>query len=348
MDGTPLLLVGGEDHRSGQEADTEAHFAAVEAWARLRFPVVQVEHRWSGQVFESVDGLPYVGRVDGAANVYFASGFGGNGLTLGTAAAIDLAAMILGEHAPESVFRPGRYKPVASAARFLRDNANVAWRVLVERMHSPGGPAMSDIEPGKGCITEVEGKKAAVYRSPAGRLHILSPVCPHAGGIVQWNAAASTWDCPLHGSRFLPTGEVLSGPASQHLCQAESLKPGEERSLSDLLLDYVAKGYTCELLAAKDGRIRCPGCESSGAASDGRIEAFHRFEGDSDPGDNCVLVAIRLPMANGSECRGVMVIGFGPAASPDQNDVLSALEFDTDVRLHESTNPPPSVNPANP
>jgi hypothetical protein len=47
--------------------------------------------------------------------------------------------------------------------------------------------------------------------------HIVSPVCPHLGGIVNWNDADEAWECPLHGSRFAPDGTLLEGPATSDL-----------------------------------------------------------------------------------------------------------------------------------
>jgi Rieske Fe-S protein len=57
----------------------------------------------------------------------------------------------------------------------------------------------------------------AAYRDPKGNVVTLSPVCTHLGCLVSWNAAESTWDCPCHGSRFKPTGQVLAGPAEAPL-----------------------------------------------------------------------------------------------------------------------------------
>jgi Rieske Fe-S protein len=42
------------------------------------------------------------------------------------------------------------------------------------------------------------------------------------GCIVQWNTAQRSWDCPCHGARYAPTGEVLEGPALTGLAREEA------------------------------------------------------------------------------------------------------------------------------
>lgn len=232
----PLLLIGGEDHKTGQEPDTSARFLALEAYARARFPVNEIARRWSGEVFEPVDGLPYIGRLGSEQNVFAATGFAGAGLTMGTVAALDIGRLILSGEASTSLLRPQRYKPVASAPNFLRENANVAWHMIADRVPGAGMPRVEEIPNGQGRIAVVEGSQTAVYRAPNGQLHFLSPVCPHVGGIVQWNATAASWDCPLHGSRFSPTGEVLAGPACEGLRAVAPPKVTESPAETDLSL----------------------------------------------------------------------------------------------------------------
>lgn len=229
----PVLLIGGEDHKTGQEPNPAAHFSALEGYARHRFAVNEVAWRWSGEVFEPVDGLPYIGRLGSEQNVFAATGFAGAGLTMGTVAALDISRLILGGGRSTSALRPQRYKPVASAPKFIRENANVAWHLIADRISGAGVPRVDEVPRGEGRIAVVEGSQTAVYRAPNGQLHYLSPVCPHVGGIVQWNAAAASWDCPLHGSRFSPTGEVLAGPACNGLRVVEPPKPTETTETTD-------------------------------------------------------------------------------------------------------------------
>ena len=60
----------------------------------------------------------------------------------------------------------------------------------------------------------------AVHRDERGELHACSAVCPHLGGIVDWNETERTWDCPCHGSRFDALGRILHGPANSDLASA--------------------------------------------------------------------------------------------------------------------------------
>ena len=61
--GNEILIVGGEDHKTGQADDFEQRFQRLEDWARARWPKAgEVVFQWSGQVMEPVDGLGFIGR----------------------------------------------------------------------------------------------------------------------------------------------------------------------------------------------------------------------------------------------------------------------------------------------
>ena len=100
--------------------------------------------------------------------------------------------------------------------RLLRQRLEAA---LGDRLTGPDVESAAAIRPGEGKLVEHEGHRAAVYRDPQGVLRVMSPVCTHLGCIVHWNAAAATWDCPCHGGRYLPTGDVLSGPPTRGLAE---------------------------------------------------------------------------------------------------------------------------------
>ncbi len=208
-----LLIVGGEDHKTGQKDDGYDRFAYLESWTRERFRIGEVEYEWSGQVMEPVDGLGYVGRNPGdKGHILVATGDSGHGMTHGTIAGILLTDLILGRPNPwQTLYDPSR-KSVRSAAEYVKENVNVAKQYL--DYVSPGEVgSVDEIRPGHGALVRQGLTKLAVYRDEHGALHALSAVCTHLGCIVHWNSLEGTWDCPCHGSRFGTDGRVLNGPA---------------------------------------------------------------------------------------------------------------------------------------
>ena len=216
----PVVIVGGEDHKTGTEPDTEARFRTLATWASARLPVERVDYRWSGQIIEPVDGLPYIGLNTASEHVHVATGYSGNGMTFGVLAGLMTSAAILGRPNPYgALYDATRFTPRASLKDYVVENLDFPKYVLRDRLTNAdaerGDPA--DVRAGDGRILVVDGRKYAVCRTPAGELHTLSPVCPHMQCDVSWNRAEGTWDCPCHGSRFTASGEVLNGPAVSSL-----------------------------------------------------------------------------------------------------------------------------------
>jgi glycine/D-amino acid oxidase-like deaminating enzyme/nitrite reductase/ring-hydroxylating ferredoxin subunit len=213
--GRPVLLVGGEDHRVGQDLDNERRFTALSEWLRERFPDAgEIVSQWSGQVFEPSDGLAYIGRNPGQERVLVLTGFSGNGMSYSGLGAELIADLVQGADSPcQSLYDPAR-KPSSLGAvrRFVRENLNV-----VGQYSDWLGPAdvarPEDIPRGQGAVLRRGLRRVAVYVDELGLSHELSASCPHLGGVVAWNAAERSWDCPCHGSRFDPYGTVIEGPA---------------------------------------------------------------------------------------------------------------------------------------
>jgi glycine/D-amino acid oxidase-like deaminating enzyme/nitrite reductase/ring-hydroxylating ferredoxin subunit len=211
------LMVGGESHKAGQSDATE-RYAALERWARERFDVDQIEHRWATQDNMPADTLPFVGRLwPFSDRVLTATGLRKWGIAMGTAAAAMLSDLVSGRDNPwASTFSPLRLHPKAGATSFVKENANVAAHFFADRLVR-GGSA-SDLAPGEGRVIGDGLAQRAVYRDDGGTVHTLSARCTHLGCIVRFNGAERTWDCPCHGSRFAATtGEVLEGPAVHDL-----------------------------------------------------------------------------------------------------------------------------------
>jgi glycine/D-amino acid oxidase-like deaminating enzyme/nitrite reductase/ring-hydroxylating ferredoxin subunit len=216
-----MLIVGGEDHKTGQVVHPEERFDRLEAWTRERFYVEKVVHRWSGQVMEPVDSLAFIGRNPGQENIYIATGDSGHGMTHGTIAGMLLRDLITDRANPwEKLYDPSR-KPIRSLGEFARENLNVAGQY---RQYVTGGDPVDEqhMTPDTGAVVRRGGKKVAVYCDAEGHHHECSAVFPHLGCLVSWNSVEKTWDCPCHGSRFDSYGEVVNGPANEGL---EKLEP---------------------------------------------------------------------------------------------------------------------------
>lgn len=221
-DGEDWLIVGGEDHRTGTANDMEDRFARLEDWARERFHSFDgPEHRWSGQVMEPVDFLPYSGR-DGSDRVYVHSGDSGTGMTNGVAGALNFIALYRNEKARfAELFDPAR-KPRSglSLSEYVKGQGPVVAN-LGEYLGTGEVDSVDEIPPGEGAIVRSGLAKHAVYHGKDGRFIERSATCTHVGCIVHWNKFEECWDCPCHGSMFLPDGTVLNGPAISSLAKVD-------------------------------------------------------------------------------------------------------------------------------
>jgi nitrite reductase/ring-hydroxylating ferredoxin subunit len=213
-----ILVVGGEDHKTGHDEAADERFLRLEGWARYRFPgLLEMRFRWSGQVLEPADGLAFIGRTPaGPANVYVATGFSGNGITYGTLAGRLIADLVTkGTSEWATLYDPSRLR-LRAAGRYLRDGLSAAARYSeLATSGEVGSPV--EIPAASGAVIRRGLSKVAVYRDGRGLVHEISAHCTHLGCIVHWNGAEKSWDCPCHGSRFAPDGTVLNGPASEPL-----------------------------------------------------------------------------------------------------------------------------------
>ena len=213
-----LLIIGGEDHKTGQAEGIEGRFTRLATWGRKHFPgIKEITFRWSGQVMESMDGVAFIGRnPKDDPNVYIATGDSGAGLTHGTIAGILLRDLIIGRDNPwVALYDPAR-KTLPAGTTFTRHDPKTGG----EYAHwlTPGEVnTVEEIKPGMGAVIRRGLSKVAISRDHKGSLHVRSAVCSHLGCIVSWNSTEQTWDCPCHGSRFAPDGKLLNGPARDSL-----------------------------------------------------------------------------------------------------------------------------------
>jgi glycine/D-amino acid oxidase-like deaminating enzyme/nitrite reductase/ring-hydroxylating ferredoxin subunit len=209
-------IYGGEDHKTGQEERPEDRFRELDEFFAPHLPKTDISHRWSGQVIETNDGLPLIGET--AERQFVATGYGGNGMTFGTLGAIMACDAALGRKNPwQALFDVSRKKLIGGTWDYLKENLDYPYYMIKDRLSAAEGKSVRNVRRGEGKILKLDGRRLAVYRDLKGKTTTLSPVCTHLGCIVHWNSAESTWDCPCHGSRFKPTGQVLTGPAESAL-----------------------------------------------------------------------------------------------------------------------------------
>lgn len=209
-----IVILGGEDHKTGKCDDTTDCFDRLEERLMEIIPDALVTHRWSGQVVETMDGLPFIGQT--RERQFIATGFSGNGMTFGTVAAMMARDTILGIENPwTDTFTPAR-KSISSLGEFLSENADYPAHFVADRTRVPDEP-ISSLIACRGKVIELDNGPVAASRDEEGGVHLHTAICPHLGCIVAWNQAEKTWDCPCHGSRFRATGEVIAGPAGKNL-----------------------------------------------------------------------------------------------------------------------------------
>jgi len=211
-----VLVVGGNAHPVGRATDNAARLADLERWARSEFDVAEVTHRWAAQDYITSDALPFVGRYGPTTkDMWVATGFAKWGTTTGVAAALSISGEILGRPVPWARdWDPWRGDVVPQSLGTAKINAGVAgqmatgWFGALRREV----PDSATVREGQGVVGRDGVQPVGVSRVD-GVVHAVSAVCPHAGGILTWNDAEMSWDCPLHGSRFSAAGARLEGPA---------------------------------------------------------------------------------------------------------------------------------------
>jgi glycine/D-amino acid oxidase-like deaminating enzyme/nitrite reductase/ring-hydroxylating ferredoxin subunit len=216
----PYAIFGGADHKTGQADDTARCFDDVERMLLRLIPDATVDRRWSGQVIETSDGLPFMGET--SEQQFVATGYAGNGLTFGTLAGLMAHDAALGVGNPwRELFEPTR-KDVRALGTIVAENIDYPLHFIADRLRRRSGTTSEALRAGEGALLSLDGQRVAAYRTNDGTLVRLNPSCTHMGCLVRWNASESTWDCPCHGSRFTAEGEVLGGPAEEPLERLDS------------------------------------------------------------------------------------------------------------------------------
>ena len=211
------LVIGGCDHKVGQEQE-HGRFGQLEAWVRESFTKAgTVDYKWSGQIFEPVDFMAYIGLNQGQHHTYIVTGDSGNGLTHGVLAGKLIADEIQGiDNAWSKLYNPKRVPPASEVPTMLGHDIQI--NLQYKRFAQSDISDIEDLARGQGGVlnTAINGP-TAVCKGEDGVVYEFSALCPHLKGVVCWNSAEKSWDCPNHGSRFSKDGVCIMGPAKAHL-----------------------------------------------------------------------------------------------------------------------------------
>jgi glycine/D-amino acid oxidase-like deaminating enzyme/nitrite reductase/ring-hydroxylating ferredoxin subunit len=209
------LILGGEDRKTGTEDHGKEfeHLTEYLGWL-LHDRDFSIIRKWSGQILESPDGIPFIGRSLTNSHHIIATGYAGNGMTFGTIAARVITDLIMGQENPLSdLYSPTRFKRPLTMFR-LGIQMTKEW---ISGHLAPRHDDVTTIAPGCGAVVIRDGKKVAISKDDDGSVLMVSAVCTHLGCVVNWNIQDKTWDCPCHGSRFARDGKVVNGPANKPL-----------------------------------------------------------------------------------------------------------------------------------
>jgi glycine/D-amino acid oxidase-like deaminating enzyme/nitrite reductase/ring-hydroxylating ferredoxin subunit len=216
--GDRYLLVGGEGHTTGRDPATSRRLDALRTWTAEHFPGLRETHSWSAQDYLPAHELPLAGPLlPDSDHLLMAGGYAKWGMANAVAASLAITSRLLGGRTDwADALAAWTRSELAGVGKIAGYNAEVGVELALGWVRPLGRIGRSP-EEGQG-VVRFDRPGTPTARSRVGGVeHAVSGVCTHLGGIVRWNDAEQSWDCPLHGSRFAPDGEVLEGPATCRL-----------------------------------------------------------------------------------------------------------------------------------
>lgn len=214
-DDKDLIIIGGEDHRTGDIDKTTEAFKNLHDWIKKKFHQFEVKFEWSGQIVEPIDKIAYIGKNPLQKNIFVHTAPSGNGLTYGTIAGNLISSMIAERPCSyEKIYAPKR-KPFHAFFTYFGQvlvtfSPYIDW-LKIRKVNRKKLPL------NEGAVCRKRWLPRAIFKDNDGKIHEFSAVCPHLYGVLRYNSVEKTWDCPCHGSRFSKYGEVINGPANKDL-----------------------------------------------------------------------------------------------------------------------------------
>ncbi|MBS4539160.1 FAD-dependent oxidoreductase [Clostridium sp. D2Q-11] len=212
-----MILIAGENHKTGQGKSTEVHYNSLKQFAEDNFTIKDIPYRWSTQDCMTMDDIPFIGHItSNTKGIYVATGFKKWGMTNSTASAMILSDIITEGYSTHSeVFDPSRSDIKGGIGTFIKENLNVGYEFIKGKLNLEDND--TEITTGEGKVVDFKGKRVGFYRNTDGKTYIVDTTCTHLGCELQWNKAEKSWDCPCHGSRFSYDGKIIEGPALKEL-----------------------------------------------------------------------------------------------------------------------------------
>jgi hypothetical protein len=217
------LIVGGAGHTVGREKSPSEALEELSSWTRMHYPGATQTHFWSAQDYTPIDELPYVGPIlPGSESIFIATGFNKWGMTNGVAAALALSSRLLGGRMDwSSAFASWSPHELSGLRTAMQSNLEVGFNLTKGWITPAARSFRRNPSQDEGGVVSGPPWHLEARCRVADVEHRVSPVCPHLGGIVNWNDADKAWECPLHGSRFAPDGTLLEGPATRDLTASD-------------------------------------------------------------------------------------------------------------------------------
>jgi glycine/D-amino acid oxidase-like deaminating enzyme/nitrite reductase/ring-hydroxylating ferredoxin subunit len=216
--GEELLLVGGSGHVVGRAASPKSRLRELEVWTTRQFPGAELLHHWSAQDYRSAGLVPFAGKLPrGGGAVWLATGYNKWGMTNAVAAALRISGEMLGNRPRwatvlgHRVTRPRDLLTGTQANASVGVAATLGWSAALMAPSTARPPAEGE------AVVVRRGAHPVGISTVGGSTCAVWLVCPHLKGVLRWNDAELSWDCPLHGSRFTATGALLEGPATGDL-----------------------------------------------------------------------------------------------------------------------------------
>ncbi len=220
--GEEVLVVGGASRGTGRFEDTREGLRALDSWTAHCFPNSQRLTWWAAQDYRSHTRIPFAGAMPrGGGRIYAATGYNKWGMTNAVASALAVVSQLLGGDMAWARIMRERARSLTDLGEAALANAALAGRLVAGWAAAELRSIDTVATPPEGVgIVVRDGVEPVGIARVDGALCRVSAVCPHLGGILRWNGAERSWDCPLHGSRFSPDGERLEGPALRNLPSA--------------------------------------------------------------------------------------------------------------------------------